>query len=95
MRDLSPGLFACSVLNCSGPGDNFTFNAGNATAANFGPGGGPFYGSDGFFGAFAERFSPARWSLTAAAVPEAGTLPLLLVGCLLLGVVRRNPGRKN
>ena len=87
-------FIACSVLNCGGPGDSFTFNAGNVSAATFGSNGAPFYGSDGFYGAFAEPFGATRWILTASPVPEPATLPMLLVGCVLLGCARLGTMRR-
>ena len=87
-------LFACSTLDCGGPGDNFTFNAGNVSAATYGLNGAAFYGSDGVYGAFAEPFNATRWTLTASLVPEPATLPMLLVGCVVLGCARLGKMRR-
>lgn len=97
------GLFmdinACDgVANCSGRGNALTFNAGNASAANFSSGN-PFFAADGFFGAFAQPFVAARWSLVpgVSTVPVPASLPLLAAGSLMLigfGLkIRRSPTR--
>ena len=91
------GLFldfiACDIANCAGV-NAITFNAGNASAANFGTNGAPFYASGGFFGPFGETFSATRWAVSSPAqVPEPATTLLLLAGgSLLLFRSRRKTG---